>query len=73
VATPVAVDDAVAGAAVTVGEDDAALEHVAVVAGVVACGVGQGHAEQGAKFGDEELVVGAFAAAAALPAGEEGA
>jgi hypothetical protein len=59
---PVAVDEPVARRAVTVAEDDAALEHVGVVAGVVACRIRQWHAEQAAQIADEELVVGALAA-----------
>jgi hypothetical protein len=68
---PVAVDEAVAGAAVAVAEDDAALEDVGVVAGVVARRVGLGQIEQLAEVGNEDLVIGALGAVGALPAGDE--
>ena len=69
---PVAVDEAVGAGAVTVVEHHAALEHVGVVARVVTRRVRSRHAQQGAEFGDEELVVGPLAAAGRLPAGVEG-
>jgi hypothetical protein len=71
-AAAVAVDEAMARAAVAMRKLDAPLEHVGVVAGFVARRVGLGHAEQLAQFGDEELVVGALRARGVLPAGDEG-
>ena len=71
-AASVAVDEAVAGAAVAVMKDDAALEDVGVVAGVFVGGLGWGDFQQGAEVGDEELVIGALGAAGRPPAGEEG-
>ena len=68
----VAIDEAVALRAVAVRELHAALEHVGVVAGVVARRVGLGHAEQVAELADEELVVGALGAGGGVPAGDEG-
>ena len=67
----VAVDEAVALRAVAVRELHAALEHVGVVAGVVARRVGLGHAEQIAELTDEELVVGALGAGGGVPSGDE--
>jgi hypothetical protein len=69
---PVAVDEAVAGAAVAVVENDAALEDVGVVAGVLAGRLWRLDFEQGAEVGDEKLVVGALGTAGVAPAGEEG-
>ena len=71
-AAAVEVDEAVVGAAVGLADDDAALEHVGVVAGVVPRRVGARQTEDLAQLGEEELVVGALAAAGALPAGDEG-
>ena len=68
----VTVDEAEALRAVAMRELHAALEHVGVVAGVVAGGVGFGRAEQVAQLGDEELVVGALRARSSDPAGDEG-
>ena len=58
--------------AIGLADDDAALEHVGVVAGVVPRRVGPRQTEDLAQLGEEELVVGALAAAGALPAGDEG-
>lgn len=69
---PIAVDEAVADAAVAVVKDDAALEDVGVVAGVFVGRLGLGDAEQVAEVGDEELVVGALGAADVAPAGQKG-
>ena len=71
-AAAVEVDEAVVGAAVGLAHHHAALEHVGVVARVVASGVGARQAEEFAQLGEEELVVGALAAAGVLPAGDEG-
>ena len=71
-AAPVAVDEAVAGAAVAVVKDDAALEDVGVVAGVFVGRLWWLDFKQGAEVGDEKLVVGALGAAGIAPAGEEG-
>ena len=66
---PVEVDEALALGAVAVLEDDPALEAVGVVLGVAAGRVGLGQAEQGAEFGQEELVVGPLGAGGAAPSG----
>ena len=71
-AAPVAVDEAVAGAAVAVAEDDAALEDVGVVAGVLTRRVGRRFAEQFGQLADEALGIGEFGTAGVLPAGDEG-
>lgn len=68
----VAVDEAVAGAAVAVMEDDTALEDVGIVAGVFVGGLGRVDFQQGAEVGDEELAIGALGAAGSPPAGKEG-
>jgi hypothetical protein len=68
----VAVDEAVAGAAVAVVKDDAALEDVGIVAGVFVGRLGWGDFQEGAEIGDEELVIGPLGAADVAPAGEEG-
>jgi len=67
----VAVDEAVAGAAVTVMEDDAALEDVGVVARFLVRWLGSVDFQKIAEVGDEELVVGALGAAGMAPAGQE--
>jgi len=72
-AATVAVDEAVAAAAVAVCELNAALEHVSVVARVVARRVWRGAIEQRAQLTDEELVVRALGAAGGAPAADEGA
>ena len=54
--------------AVAVGEGDAALEDVGVVAGVVARRFGLGHVEQAAQLGDEQLVVRSLGPVDCLPA-----
>jgi len=69
---PVAVDEAVAGAAVAVVKNDAALEDVGVVAGVFVGRLGFVDFHQLAEIGDEKPVVGALGAAGIAPAGEEG-
>jgi hypothetical protein len=58
----VAVDEAVAGAAVAVVKDNAALEDVGVVAGVFAAGWG-GATSRRRRVGDEKLVIGTLGAA----------
>ncbi len=68
----VAVDEAVAGAAVAVVKDDAALENVGIVAGVFVGGLGFVDFQQLAEIGDEKLIVGALGAVGVAPAGQEG-
>ncbi len=70
-AAPVQVEVAGRLLAVAVPEDHPALEHVGVVAGVHAGRLGFGQVERRAKLGDEQAVVGQFAAAGVLPAGDE--
>ena len=64
----IAVDKARRFGAVTVAESDAALEHVGVVARVLARRVGRGQVEQRTQFMHEQLIVGALRAAGGLPA-----
>jgi hypothetical protein len=59
-------------AAVGVTEGDGAFEDVGVFGAVRAGGVGAGDAEEIAELGKEEVLVGAFGAFGAVPAGEEG-
>jgi hypothetical protein len=71
-AAVVTVDEAVAVRAVAMCELNATLEHVSVVAGVVAGGVGLGCAEHLAQLGDEDLVVRALRSGGTGPSGDEG-
>ena len=68
----VEVDEAVAAGAVAVLEDHPALEAVGVLVGVLPGRVRLGQVEEGAEFGEEELVVGPLGAVGPLPAGDEG-
>ena len=68
----VEVDEALGLGTVAVLEDDPALEAVGVRLEVPAGRVGLGQPEQGAEFGEEELVVGPLGPACALPANDEG-
>jgi hypothetical protein len=52
-------------------EADGAFEDVFVVGVVGAGGVGERDVEDGAQFGEEELIVGALRAAGGVPAGDE--
>jgi hypothetical protein len=68
---PVAVDEAVGGAAIAVVKDDSALEDIGVVAGVFVGWLRRLDFKKRADVGDEKLVVGAFGSASITPAGEE--
>ena len=70
-AAAVAVDAAFGAAAVAVAEDDAALEDVGVVAGVVLRRFGRLDAEQTAQFAHETLGIGQLGARCGTPAGDE--
>jgi hypothetical protein len=67
----VEVDEAGGGLAVAVVEEDGAFEDVGVVAVVGAGGVGPLDAQEGAEFGEEELVIGPLRGAGGAPACEE--
>ena len=68
----VEVNEAVVAAAIRLVDDDAALEHIGVVTGVVAGRFRQWQAQQAAQLGEEQLVVGPLAAAGFCPALNEG-
>ena len=67
----VQVDVAGGGGAVAVVEDDASLEDVGVLVVFGLGGFGPLDAEDGAEFGEEKLVVGAFGRARGPPPGDE--
>ena len=69
---PIAVDEAVGTRSIAVGEYDAPLEDVGVVARVGLRRMRLGEFQKFAQLGDEELIVGAFATAGRLLAGDEG-
>lgn len=67
----VAVDETRRLGAVAVAESDAALEHVGVVARVLACGVRRRQFKQGTQLVHEKLIVRSLLAAGGLPARDE--
>ena len=68
----VEIDEAGACESVGMADGDLALENVLVFAAGGDGGIGTGDVEEVAKFGEEELVVGAFGRAGILPSLDEG-